>query len=69
MNKSEVNAYLQSVLMQDNEVSVPTCEYNVDESSMQLNSRSTVTSTEKGETIVIIACCNAETLFYHLHVS
>lgn len=65
---------LESVFMQDNkEVFTPNCIFNMDESGLQLNSRpghvlakkgskavSTVTSTEKGETITIIACCNAE---------
>lgn len=79
MNKTEVNAYfqlLESVLMQDNEILPPNCVFNMDESGLQLNSRpgyvlaqkgakavSTVTSTEKGETITIIACCNAEGTF------
>jgi hypothetical protein len=79
MNKTEVNAYfqlLESVLIQDNEMLAPNCVFNMDESGLQLNSRpghvlaqkgskavSTVTSTEKGETITIIACCNAEGTF------
>lgn len=79
MNRSEVNAYfqlLESVVIQDNEMLPPNCVFNMDESGLQLNSRpghvlaekgskavSTVTSTEKGETITIIACCNAEGTF------
>lgn len=48
----------------------------MDETGLQLNSRpghvlaekgsktiSTVTSTEKGETITVVACCNAEGVF------
>ena len=79
MNKAEVTAYfqlLESVLMQDNGILPPSCVFNMDESGLQLNSRpghvlaqkgakavSTITSTEKGETITIIGCCNAEGTF------
>ncbi|CAG4994910.1 unnamed protein product [Parnassius apollo] len=76
MNKLEVDAYfelLESILTVDDGVLKPSCIFNMDETGLQLNNRpghvlaekgskavSTVTSTEKGETITVIACCNAE---------
>ncbi|CAG4982320.1 unnamed protein product [Parnassius apollo] len=79
MNKLEVDAYfelLESILKVDDGVLKPSCIFNMDETGLQLNNRpghvlaekgikavSTVTSTEKGETITVIVCCNAEDLF------
>ncbi|CAK1599571.1 unnamed protein product [Parnassius mnemosyne] len=79
MNKLEVDAYfelLESILTVDDGVLKPSCIFNMDETGLQLNNRpghvlaekgskavSTVTSTEKGETITVIACCNAEGTF------
>lgn len=79
MNRSEVNDYfqlLEGVLMKDGEMIAPNCVFNMDETGLQLNNRpghvlaqrgskaiSTITSTEKGETITVIACCNAEGTF------
>lgn len=79
MNRVEVNAYfdlLEKNLLDNDLMSKPNCIFNMDESGLQLNNRpghvlaekgtkavSTITSTEKGETITIIACCNAEGMF------
>lgn len=79
MNKPEVDAYfnlLESVLMNDGEMLEPSHIFNMDETGVQLNNRpgyvlaakgskavSTVTSTEKGETITVLACCSAEGTF------
>ncbi|CAB3256885.1 unnamed protein product [Arctia plantaginis] len=62
--------------MEDDEILPANCIFNMDETGLQLNSRPghvlaqkgskvvhTVTSTEKGETITVIACCNAEGTF------
>lgn len=79
MNRVEVNTYfslLEKTLIDNDLMSKPNCVFNMDESGLQLNNRpgyvlaekgakavSTATSTEKGETITIIACCNAEGTF------
>lgn len=79
MNRREVDAYfnlLENVLMVDDVMMKPSHIFNMDETGLQLNNRpdhvlaakgskavSTVTSTEKGETITVIACCNAEGTF------
>ncbi|CAG4961071.1 unnamed protein product [Parnassius apollo] len=71
MNKLEVDAYfelLEIILTVDDDVLKPSCIFNMDETGLQLNNRpghvlaekgskavSTVTSTEKGETITVIA--------------
>lgn len=76
MNREEVDAYFKLIhdTMEENELfDKPANIFNMDESGLQLNNRpglvlaekgvkvvSTITSTEKGETITIIACCNAE---------
>ncbi|KAB0804493.1 hypothetical protein PPYR_01463 [Photinus pyralis] len=76
MNRQEVEAYfelLRTTLEEHNLFDKPGHIYNMDESGLQLNSRpghvlaakgskavSTVTSTERGETITVIGCCNAE---------
>ncbi|KAI4462014.1 hypothetical protein MML48_5g00018667 [Holotrichia oblita] len=71
LNRVEVDAYFQLLeqVLTDNDL-------NMDESGLQLNNRpgyvlaekgskpvSTITSTEKGETITVIGCCNAEGTF------
>lgn len=79
MNKSEVDAYfnlLETALVDNDGMLAPNCIFNMDETGLQLNNRpgyvlakkgskavSTITSTEKGETITVIACCNAEGTF------
>ncbi|XP_046739416.1 uncharacterized protein LOC124407375 [Diprion similis] len=79
MNKAEVDAYfklLENVLTVDDVMLESSHIFNMDETGLQLNNRpgyvlaekgskavSTVTSTEKGETITVIACCSAEGTF------
>lgn len=79
MDRVEVNTYfnlLENILVENDLISKPNCVFNVDESDLQLNNRpghvldkkgskavATKTSTEKGETITIIACCSAEFTF------
>lgn len=79
LNRSEVNAYfdmLHDLLEKYELFNKPSNIFNMDESGLQLNNRpghvlakkgskavSTVTSTEKGETITVIGCCNAEGIF------
>ncbi|KAL0829682.1 hypothetical protein ABMA28_003187 [Loxostege sticticalis] len=79
LNRDEVNAYYDILygLLEEHELfDKPSHIFNMDESGFQLNNRpghvlakkgskavSTVTSTEKGETITVIACCNAEGVF------
>ncbi|KAI5635189.1 DDE superfamily endonuclease domain-containing protein [Phthorimaea operculella] len=79
LNREEVNAYydiLYKILEDYDLFDKPSHIFNMDESGFQLNNRpghvlakkgskavSTVTSTEKGETITVIACCNAEGVF------
>lgn len=79
MNKAEVAEYfkiLEDSMTVENVMLEPKCIFNMDETGLQLNNRpghvlakkgskavSTITSTEKGETITVIACCNAEGIF------
>lgn len=76
MNRKEVQEYfnLLEKCLEENELfDKPGHIFNMDESGLQLNTRpgivlaakgsknvSNITSTERGETITIIACCNAE---------
>lgn len=76
LSREEVGNYfdlLDSVLTQNNLVNKPSCIFNVDESGLQLNCRAeeviaekgskvvaSVSSSERGETVTVIACCNAE---------
>lgn len=76
MNKADVGAYFENLerTLNDNDLlSKPGHIYNMDESGLQLNNRpghvlaekgskavAMSTSTEKGETITVIGCCNAE---------
>ena len=76
MNKDEVHTYftmLEKIMEEHDLFNKPGSVFNMDESGLQLNNRpshvlaekgsravTTLTSTEKGETITIIACCNAE---------
>lgn len=76
MNRAEVTAYfemLERVLSDNGIINKPGHIYNMDESGLQLNNRpghvlaekgskavAMSTSTEKGETITVIGCCNAE---------
>lgn len=76
MNRKEVGDYfnlLEATMEQNSLFDKPANIFNIDETGLQLNSRpgevlakkgskavSTVTSTEKGETITLVACCNAE---------
>ncbi|KAI4466572.1 hypothetical protein MML48_2g00000187 [Holotrichia oblita] len=79
LNRVEVNALfqlLEQVLTDNDLMGKANCIFNMDESDLQLNNRpeyvlaekgskavSTITSTEKGETITVIGCCNAEGTF------
>lgn len=79
MNRDDVRSYftlLENTLIESDLMDKPGHIYNVDESGLQLNNRpgyviaekgsrnvAAVTSGEKGETISIIACCNAEGSF------
>lgn len=79
MNRLEVSDYfklLERILTENDLMSKPNCVFNMDESGLQLNNRpghvlaakgskavASTTSTEKGETITVIACCNAEGTF------
>lgn len=79
MNRTDVGNYfelLQQVLEQNNLIDKPGSLFNMDETGLQLNNRpeyvvaekgsknvAAITSGEKGETISVIACCNAEGLF------
>ncbi|XP_060806689.1 uncharacterized protein LOC132903177 [Amyelois transitella] len=79
LNRTEVNAYfntLSDLLEQYDLFDKPSKIFNMDESGLQLNPRPGIvlaqkgskavcsqTSTEKGETITVIACCNAEGVF------
>lgn len=79
MNKEEVDSYFQLLekLLEEHDLfNKPGHLYNVDETGLQLNNRPekviaqkgsksvmTVTSGEKGETISLVACCNAEGVF------
>lgn len=79
MNRAEIEDYfklLQSVMEENQLFDKPANIFNMDETGLQLNNRpndvlaakgskvvSTVTSTERGETVTLIACCNAEGSF------
>lgn len=67
---------LEQTLMENELMNEPNRIYNIDETGLQLNNRpeyvvatkgskhvASVTSTEKGETISVIVCCNAEGTF------
>lgn len=76
MNCQEVEEYfelLRTTLEEHKLFDKPSHIYNMDESGLQLNNRpghvlaakgskavSTVTSSERGETITVVGCCNAE---------
>ncbi|XP_057662210.1 uncharacterized protein LOC130897395 [Diorhabda carinulata] len=80
MNRQDVDKYFEMLLkvLTDNDlISKPERIYNMDESGIQVNNKTgrviasksakcvnTVTSTEKGENISLIACCNAEGTFH-----
>lgn len=79
MNREEVKSYfdlLTSILTENNLLDKPNCIWNCDEIGVQLNNEPgkviaqkgskdvhVVTSAEKGETVTIMACCNAEGQF------
>jgi len=79
MNRQKVNEYfkfLGDIFEQNGLLTKPGSIYNMDETGLQLNNRpghviaekgsksvSSVISGEKGETITVIACCNAEGIF------
>ena len=79
MNKLEVSNYfdlLEKVLKEYNLFDKPSCIFNMDETGIQLNNKacnviaekgsksvSSITSSEKGETVSLLACCNAEGVF------
>lgn len=79
MNSGEVKNYfnlLEKVLLENNLMGKPRNVFNMDETGCQLNNRpelvvaekgsrnvAAITSGEKGETITVIACCNAEGSF------
>lgn len=79
MSREKVLAYFQllhEILEGNNLFELPGSIWNLDESGLQLNNKvgyviaqkgskdvSTITSGEKGETITVIACCNAEGTF------
>lgn len=79
MNRETVKQYfelLEKVLNENGLFDKPSNIFNMDETGLQLNNRptkvlaakgsknvSSLTSGEKGETISVIACCNAEGMF------
>lgn len=79
MNREVVSNYytiLHTILEENELFNKPSNIFNMDESGLQLNNRpnqvlaekgsksvSSITSTEKGETITLVACCNAEGSF------
>ena len=79
MNKLEVSNYfdlLEKVLKEYNLFNKPFCIFNMDETGIQLNNKacnvnaekdsksvSSITSSEKGKTASLLACCNAEGVF------
>lgn len=79
LNHEVVNAYfnmLGTLMAENNLFQKPANIYNMDETGLQLNNKTgfviaekgsknihSLTSGEKGETITIIACCNAEGAF------
>lgn len=76
MNREEVNKYfelLESILLENKLFDKPGQLFNMDESGLQLNNKPSkvvaakgsrdvhvITSSEKGETVTVVACCNAE---------
>lgn len=79
MNKVEVELYfqlLERTLRENDLMNKPSNIFNMDETGLQLNNKAgyviaakgsknvaAVTSSEKGETITVISCCNAEGSF------
>jgi hypothetical protein len=79
MNRGEVDQYfrlLRDVLVKNNLIDKPSCIFNMDETGLQLNndpqevvagtgSRNvhTITEKERGESVTVIACFNAEGSF------
>ncbi|XP_063221784.1 uncharacterized protein LOC134530668 [Bacillus rossius redtenbacheri] len=79
MDRNEVAEYfsLLKIILEENQlINKPSAIFNMDETGLQLNNRPgevlaergskvvhTITSGEKGETITVIACCNAEGVF------
>lgn len=79
MNREKVNEYfklLGEIFEQNGLFNKPGSIYNMDETGLQLNNRPdhviaekgsksvfSVTSGEKGETITVVTCCNAEGVF------
>lgn len=72
MNRVEINEYfdlLEKILINDNGILTPNRIFNVDNIGLLLNNcpghalAKKGSSTEKGETITLIACCNAEGTF------
>lgn len=70
---------LAKVLRENNLLNTPQKIFNLDETGLQLNNNpgrvvtnksakmvNCISSAEKGETISVITCVNAETVFYHL---
>lgn len=79
MNRNDIESYfnLLETVLKDNELfAKPSNIFNMDETGLQLNNRpgnvlamkgskavAIITSTEKGETVTVIACCSAEGVF------
>lgn len=79
MNRNEIDQYftlLEATMEEHDLFEKPANIFNIDETGLQLNSRpgevlaqkgskavSTLMSTERGETISLVACCNAEGSF------
>lgn len=79
MNKKDVAEYfqlLENILTENDLMNKPGHIYNMDETGLQLNNRpghvivqkgskniASISSGEKGETITVITCCNAEGVF------
>lgn len=79
MTKENVASYfslLERTLIENELMSEPGCIFNMDETGLQLNNRpehvvaikgsknvASVTSSEKGETISVIVCCNGEGVY------
>ncbi|XP_074036718.1 uncharacterized protein [Leptinotarsa decemlineata] len=79
MNKQEVRDYfalVEKTLLDKNILNSPAQIYNMDETGLQLNNKpgyviakkgsknvAALTSSEKGETVTVLSCCNAEGAF------